>query len=215
VVHADVPDGLRPARVCRALNAALGPVVVVRLAEWAPDGFDARFSAVRRSYRYRVDDSGDPDPLTRGFVLAWRRRLDLARMRQAAACLVGEHDFAAFCRARPGATTIRRLRTLGVRRVGGLVEVRVVADAFCWQMVRSIVGYLLAVGDGRRDPAGAAAVLAGRDRAAAGQVAPPHGLTLESVGYPRALALPTRPACPPGRPDRHVPCSVAVGREDR
>ncbi len=193
VVHADVPAGLDPARVRRALNAALGPAVVVRLADWAPDGFDARFSAVRRQYRYRIDDSGDPDPLTRSYVLAWRRPLDLAPMRQAAACLVGEHDFAAFCRARAGASTIRRLRSVGVRRVRGLVEVRVVADAFCWQMVRGIVGYLLAVGDGRRDPAGTAAVLAGRDRATAGQIAPPHGLVLETVTYPPALALPAKP----------------------
>jgi len=193
VVHADVPARLDPARVRRALNAALGPAVVVRVADWAPDGFDARFSAVRRHYRYRIDDSGDPDPLTRSFVLAWRRPLDLVPMRQAAACLVGEHDFAAFCRARAGASTTRRLRSLRVRRVRGLVEVRVVADAFCWQMVRSIVGYLLAVGDGRRDPAGTAAVLAGRDRAAAGSVAPPHGLVLETVTYPPALALPAKP----------------------
>ncbi len=185
-----MPGRLDPARVRRAVNATLGPAVVVRAADWAPDGFDARFSARRRTYRYRIDDSGDPDPLTRGFVLAWQRPLDLARMRQAAACLVGEHDFAAFCRARAGASTTRHLRSLGVRRVRGLVEVRVVADAFCWQMVRSIVGYLLAVGDGRRDPAGTAAVLAGRDRAAAGQVAPPHGLVLEAVTYPRSLALP-------------------------
>src|SRR6266540_40473 len=177
VVHADVPARLDPARVRRALNAALGPAVVVRVADWAPDGFDARFSAVRRHYRYRIDDSGDPDPLTRSFVLAWRRPLDLVPLRQAAACLVGEHDFAAFCRARAGASTTRRLRSLRVRRVRGLVEVRVVADAFCWQMVRSIVGYLLA----------------GRDRAAAGSVAPPHGLVLETVTYPPALALPAKP----------------------
>src|SRR6266508_5530517 len=121
VVHADVPGRLDPARVRRAVNATLGPAVVVRAADWAPDGFDARFSARRRTYRYRIDDSGDPDPLTRGFVLAWQRPLDLARMRQ---------------------------------------------------------------------PAGTAAVLAGRDRAAAGQVAPPHGLVLEAVTYPRSLALP-------------------------
>jgi tRNA pseudouridine38-40 synthase len=205
VVHADVPAHLNPGRVRRAINATLGPAVVVRAADWAPDGFDARFSALRRTYRYRIDDSGDPDPLTRGFVLAWPRPLDLPRMRQAAACLVGEHDFAAFCRSRAGASTTRRLRSLGVRRVRGLVEVRVVADAFCWQMVRSIVGYLLAVGDGRRDPAGTAAVLAGRDRAAAGQVAPPHGLVLEAVTYPRPLAL----AGPPRG------WSVAVRGEDR
>src|SRR6266542_3888226 len=184
VVHADVPGRLDPARVRRAVNATLGPAVVVRAADWAPDGFDARFSARRRTYVYRIDDSGGPDPLTRGFVLAWPRPLDLERMRSAAAPLVGEHDFAAFCRQRPGSSTRRRLRSIGVRRVRGLVEVRLVADAFCWQMARSIVGYLLGVGDGRRDPDGTAGVLAGRDRSKVGDVAPPHGLVLESVGYP-------------------------------
>lgn len=183
VIHADLPDRLDPERVRRALNAFAGPAVVVREAAWAPDGFDARFSARRRTYVYRIDDSGGPDPLTRGFVLAWPRPLDLERMRAAAAPLLGEHDFAAFCRQRPGTSTRRRLRSIGVRRVRGLVEVRLVADAFCWQMVRSIVGYLLGVGDGRRDPAGAAGVLAGRDRSKVGDVAPPHGLVLESVGY--------------------------------
>ncbi len=185
VIHADVPDRLDPERVRHALNAVAGPAIVVREAAWAPDGFDARFSARRRTYVYRVDDSGDPDPLTRGFVLAWPRPLDLDRMRAAAAPLIGEHDFAAFCRRRPGTSTRRRLRSVGIRRLRGLVEVRMVADAFCWQMVRSIVGYLLAVGDGRRDPAGTADVLASGDRAAAGDVAPPHGLVLESVTYPR------------------------------
>src|SRR6266536_2270928 len=185
VIHADVLDRLDPERVRHALNAVAGPAIVVREAAWAPDGFDARFSARRRTYVYRVDDSGDPDPLTRGFVLAWPRPLDLDRMRAAAAPLIGEHDFAAFCRRRPGTSTRRRLRSVGIRRLRGLVEVRMVADAFCWQMVRSIVGYLLAVGDGRRDPAGTADVLASGDRAAAGDVAPPHGLVLESVTYPR------------------------------
>jgi tRNA pseudouridine38-40 synthase len=184
VVHADLPGRLDPERVRRVLNAVAGPAIVVRQAAWAPEGFDARFSARRRTYVYRVDDSGGPDPLTRGFVLAWPRPLDLERMRSAAVPLVGEHDFAAFCRQRPGSTTRRRLRSVGVRRVRGLVEVRLVADAFCWQMARSIVGYLLGVGDGRRDPAGTAGVLASRDRSKVGDVAPPHGLVLESVGYP-------------------------------
>jgi tRNA pseudouridine38-40 synthase len=190
VVHADLSARLQPARLRAALNGAVGPAIVVREAAWAPEGFDARFSARRRSYVYRVDDSGDPDPLTRGFVLAWPRPLDLERMRAAGRAFVGEHDFAAFCRQarqRPGASTRRRVRSLGVRRVGGLVQVRVVADAFCWQMVRSIVGHLLEVGDGRRDPAQTAAVLAAGDRAAAGRIAPPHGLVLEAVAYPRAL----------------------------
>jgi tRNA pseudouridine38-40 synthase len=184
VVHADVPAGLDLERVRRALNGGLGPAITVREAAWAPPGFDARLSARRRTYVYRVDDSGDPDPLLRGFVLAWPQPLDLPRMREAARPLLGEHDFAAFCRSRPGTTTTRRLRSLGIRRVRGLVEVRLVADAFCWQMVRGIVGHLLLVGDGRREPAATPAVRAAADRSRAGNIAPPHGLVLESVSYP-------------------------------
>jgi tRNA pseudouridine38-40 synthase len=186
VVHADVPARLEPERVRRALNGGLGPSITVREVAWAPDGFDARHWARRRTYVYRIDDSGDPDPLLRGFVLAWPRALDLRRMREAARPLLGEHDFAAFCRSRSGATTTRRLRSLGIRRVRGLVEIRLVADAFCWQMVRGIVGHLLLVGDGRRDPASTAGILAGGDRSRAGNIAPAHGLVLESVTYPRA-----------------------------
>src|SRR5215212_2854129 len=145
VVHADVPARLDPERVRRALNGRLGPAVTVNRADWAPPGFDARLSARRRTYVYRIDDSGDPDPLVRGFVLAWPRPLDLGRMRTAAAPLLGEHDFAAFCRSRARATTTRRLRSIGIRRARGLVEIRLVADAFCWQMVRGIVGHLLLV----------------------------------------------------------------------
>src|SRR5215207_4352647 len=185
VVHADVPARLDPERVRRALNGRLKPEITVREVAWAPPGFDARHSARRRTYVYRIDDSGDPDPLLRGFVLAWPRPLDLARMREAAGPLVGEHDFAAFCRGRAGATTTRRLRSLGIRRRKGLVEVRLVADASCWQMVRGIVGHLLLVGDGRRDPASTVAVLAAADRSRAGNIAPAHGLVLESVAYPR------------------------------
>jgi tRNA pseudouridine38-40 synthase len=195
VVHADVPARLDPDRVRRALNGRLAPAIVVAEAAWAPPGFDARLSARRRTYVYRVDDSGTPDPLLRGFVLAWPRPLSVPRMREAARPLVGEHDFAAFCRRRGGATSTRRVRSVTVRRIrgtltprgaSGLVQVRLVADAFCWQMVRSIVGHLLQVGDGRRDPASTAKVLAGRDRLAVGTVAPAHGLVLEAVTYPRA-----------------------------
>jgi tRNA pseudouridine38-40 synthase len=185
VVHADVPSRLDPDRVRRALNGRLGPAITVREADWAPPGFDARLSARRRTYVYRVDDSGDPDPLVRGFVLAWSRPLDLLRMREGARPLVGEHDFAAFCRSRSGATTTRRLRSIGIRRLRGLVEVRLVADAFCWQMVRGIVGHLLLVGDGRRDPASTVTVLRDGDRSRAGNIAPPHGLVLEAVSYVR------------------------------
>jgi tRNA pseudouridine38-40 synthase len=192
VVHADVPVRLDPERVRRALNSSLGPAIAVREAAWVPAGFDARLSARRRAYAYRIDDSGSPDPLLRGSVLAWSRPLDLSRMREAARPLIGEHDFAAFCRSRPGSTTTRRLRSVTLRRLRrttpgaapGLVEIRLVADAFCWQMVRGIVGHLLLVGDGRRDPASTTAILAGADRSRAGNIAPAHGLVLESVAYP-------------------------------
>ena len=187
VVHADVPARLDPERVRRALNGRLGPAVTVHRADWAPPGFDARLSARRRTYVYRIDDSGDPDPLLRTFVLAWPRPLDLDGMRKAAAPLLGEHDFAAFCRSRAGATTTRRLRSVGIRRVRGLIEVRLVADAFCWQMVRGIVGHLLLVGEGRRDPASTVDILAAADRSRAGNIAPAHGLVLEAVAYPRRV----------------------------
>jgi tRNA pseudouridine38-40 synthase len=187
VVHADVPARLDPERVRRALNGRLGPAVTVHRADWAPPGFDARLSARRRTYVYRIDDSGHPDPLLRAFVLAWPRPLDLDRMRKAAAPLLGEHDFAAFCRSRAGATTTRRLRSIGIRRVRGLIEIRLVADAFCWQMVRGIVGHLLLVGEGRRDPASTVDILAAADRSRAGNIAPAHGLVLEAVAYPARL----------------------------
>jgi len=184
VVHADVPPRLDPPRVHATLNALLGPAIAVRAAGWAPPGFDARRSALRRRYRYRIDDRPVPDPLQRGHVLHWRRPLALERMRAAAVALVGERDFASFCKAAEGGTTVRRLRAVTIWRRDGLVHVELVADAFCHQMVRSIVGFLLQVGDGRRDPAVAPAVLAARDRGRAGLLAPPHGLVLESVTYP-------------------------------
>jgi tRNA pseudouridine38-40 synthase len=184
VVHADVPDSLDPERMRATLNAVLGPAIVVRDASWAAPGFDARFSARRRTYVYRIDDSPCPDPLRRHSVLHHRHQLDVDRMRAAAEQLVGEHDFASFCRSRGGATTTRRLREVSIERdADGIIAVTVVADAFCHQMVRSIVGHLLAVGDGHRDPAATAAILAARDRGRAGNVAPPHGLVLESVSY--------------------------------
>jgi tRNA pseudouridine38-40 synthase len=230
VLHADVPARLDPERVRDTLNAVLGPAIVIRGACWAAPGFDARFSARRRTYVYRIDDSAFPDPLQRHTVAHHRRPLDLERMRAAAAHLVGQHDFASFCRARAGATTVRTLRRLTVERVAeppalgmedprrlssaqadhwraepapmragggavagcpqagmadgrGIVAVTVVADAFCHQMVRSIVGHLLEVGDGRRDPDATPEVLAARNRNRAGPMAPPNGLVLESVTY--------------------------------
>ena len=170
----------------RRLNGVLAPDVRIRRVGVAPDGFDARFSAVWRRYAYRVADMTEAvDPLARGHVLAWPRQLDTDAMNAASSRLMGEQDFAAFCRKRAGATTIRTLLDLHWdRESSGVAVATVRADAFCHNMVRSLVGCLLAVGEGRRDPEWAAQVLSARRRNPAVTVVHAHGLTLEEVGYP-------------------------------
>ncbi|HET7172997.1 MAG TPA: tRNA pseudouridine(38-40) synthase TruA [Nocardioidaceae bacterium] len=189
VCHLDLPD--EPAQPGRLdglhhrLLRLLPADVVVRRVSVAPVGFDARFSAMWRRYSYRLcDDAAGADPLRRHLVLTWPRRLDVARMNHAAEALLGEHDFAAFCRRREGASTVRSLVELAWTREGSQITGRVVADAFCHTMVRSLVGCLTAVGEGRRDVGWPAAVLAAGVRDPAVLVVKPHGLTLEEVGYP-------------------------------
>jgi tRNA pseudouridine38-40 synthase len=199
VVHLDVPPQAWSATADRAmarLAAVLPADIRVRAAAPAPDGFDARFSALWRRYSYRVcDDEAAADPLRRHDTLWYFRRLDLAAMNEAARCLLGEHDFAAFCRRREGATTIRALRTLDWRRDDdGIAVATVVADAFCHNMVRSLAGALVAVGEGRQPPGWPAAVLAAAVRDPAVRVLPPHGLCLEEVGYPPPGELAARAA---------------------
>lgn len=197
VCHADVPTAAwlaAPGRsdrqpgeaLVRRLSGVLPSNVRVFAAEPAPPGFDARFSASWRRYAYRVSDSpAGVDPLRRSFILWHRRPLDLAAMNAAAAGLLGERDFAAFCRSREGATTVRTLTTLHWDRAeGGLAVATVQAEAFCHNQVRAMVGALLAVGDGRRPIDWPARVLAAGVRDSAVTVVPPHGLTLEEVGYP-------------------------------
>jgi tRNA pseudouridine38-40 synthase len=197
VAHLDVDDAVVDAArgraahsagdvLLRRLNGVLDPDVRVRRVGAAPPGFDARFSAVWRRYAYRIADRAEAvDPLRRSHVLVASQPLDEAAMAGASAALLGEHDFAAFCRKRPGATTIRTLLELGwERQPDGLLVGTVRADAFCHNMVRALVGCLVAVGEGRRDAAWAAGVLAGRQRDPAVTVVQPHGLTLEEVGYP-------------------------------
>jgi len=189
VAHADVPAETWAAHadaVLRRLSRALPPDLRVRSIEPAPEGFDARFSALWRRYAYRISDNpATADPLRRYDTLWNQRPLNLAAMNEAAALLLGEHDFAAFCRKREGATTVRALRELSWERgADGVAVGCVIADAFCHNMVRALVGCLVAVGEGRRDAAWAARVLAGRQRDPAVTVVQPHGLTLEEVGYP-------------------------------
>jgi tRNA pseudouridine38-40 synthase len=189
VCHVDVPperwDVLAPALV-RKLAGLLPPDVRVLAATPVPPEFDARFSALSRRYEYRVTDSvfGAP-PLRRRDTLAWPRPLDLDRLNAAALGLVGEHDFAAFCRRKEHASTIRAVARMDWRRDPDATLVATVeADAFCWSMVRSLVGAQLPVGDGRRPPEWPSTLLSRSLRADEVAVAPAHGLTLVAVTYP-------------------------------
>jgi tRNA pseudouridine38-40 synthase len=172
-----------PEALLRRLNGVLPPDVRVHRVTEAAAGFDARFSALWRRYAYRIADAPElVDPLVRNAVLSWPRRLDLDAMNEAAALLLGEHDFAAFCRKRPGATTIRTLLDLvWARDESGLAVATVRADAFCHSMVRALTGCLVAVGDGRREPAWAGEVLRAGLRDPGVTVMHAHGLTLEEV----------------------------------
>jgi tRNA pseudouridine38-40 synthase len=187
VAHVDLPAELaQDPLLLRRLNGVLTHDVRVRRVTPAPEGFDARFSGLSRTYRYRVVDGPEAvDPLRRHDTLAWPRELDLAALQESSRQLLGLHDFAAFCRRRDGATTVRTLLRLDWERDSdGVLVATVQADAFCHSMVRSLVGALLAVGEGRRPADWPASLLALGARASDVAVAPAYGLTLEQVEYP-------------------------------
>ncbi len=215
VAHVDVPEeALSHAypRQRRPGDAEFAPLVR-RLAKFLPEdvrvrgvaraatGFDARFSALRRHYAYRLALSPwGAEPQQRRFVTPWLRPLDVDAMRSASAILLGLHDFAAFCRPRPGATTIRDLQRLDWDSDGDLLTAYVSADAFCWSMVRSLVGALIAVGEGRREPDWCATLLTAEARSSDFAAAPARGLTLIGVDYP---------------PDDELAARIAVTRDLR
>jgi tRNA pseudouridine38-40 synthase len=205
VAHADVDEALYavlPGRSARSAEEAartrlagiLPPDVVVRGVSRAPEGFDARFSALRRRYRYRIcDDLAALDPLRRRDTVVVKDRLDVEGMGVAAARLVGLHDFAAFCRKREGATTVRTLLEYSwAREHDGTVAATVVADAFCHSMVRALVGSVVPVGLGRSDGDLPHRVLTSRARDPRVRVMPAHGLSLEEVAYPPDAELADR-----------------------
>ena len=210
VAHADVDPqawGLvsgrsdrSPEESMRARLAGVLPAdVTVGRVSLAPSAFDARFSATSRRYLYRLaDDLSVHDPLRRRDTVSMRGHLDPHAMSEAAYLLVGLHDFAAFCRRREGATTVRTLLALSwERQRDGVLAGTVVADAFCHSMVRALVGALVPVGEGRRDVDWPATVLSTGVRDPGVRVMPPHGLSLEEVSYPpddrlAARALETR-----------------------
>jgi len=186
VAHADLPGTLLEDRLLRRLNGVLPHDVRVLRVAPAPPGFDARFSALSRTYTYRVADAPElADPLRRHDTLQWPRPLELGSLQAASEGLVGLHDFAAFCRRREGATSVRTLQRLDwVRDATGVLVATVQADAFCHSMVRSLVGALLAVGEGTRPVDWPASLLSRDGRASEVTVAPPYGLCLEHVAYP-------------------------------
>jgi tRNA pseudouridine38-40 synthase len=191
VVSGDLPAGTDLDDLARRLNKLCAPAIAVRSAEWATDDFDARFSARWREYRYDVWNAATPNPLLAD--RAWFVPQPLARWAMEAACdpLIGEHDFTSFCRrpkieeSEPEPSMVRRV--LAARWVevdeDGLLRFEIRANAFCHQMVRSIVGTLVDVGLHKASPGDMRGILLARDREAAGQVAPPHGLVLYEVGY--------------------------------
>ncbi len=194
VAHCDVPaaalatrsiDG-DPGRLVRRLAKMLPDDVRVKSVDAVPHDFDARFSALARRYEYRLSDAPwGAEPLSVRRTADWRRPLDPEAMNQASAALLGLNDFAAFCRFREGSTTIRDLQEFSWRRDDdGVLIGRVKADAFCWSMVRSLVGAVASVGDGRRSVDWCVALLNERTRSAQVPVAQARGLTLAEVYYP-------------------------------
>lgn len=205
VAHLDVPErswtaisgrsGLPPGEAAvRRLHGVLPADLTVFLVTPAPPGFDARFAAISRRYSYRLCDQPiSLDPLRRWDTAVHPRRLDIEAMNRAAMTLVGLHDFGAFCRRREGASTVRTLLELHWSRDrDGVLLGRIVADAFCHSMVRSLVGVLVPVGEGRRDEAWPGTVLAAAKRDGSVRVMPAHGLCLEEVSYPAAGQLEAR-----------------------
>jgi tRNA pseudouridine38-40 synthase len=185
VVSLECDPGVDPWKLQKAVNGMLAPEVVLRSCEVAPAAFDARRAAQWRSYRYTVVNRPVPDPFLARYAWWVPGRLEVSAMQLGADPFVGEHDFAAFCRAGPeGSTTVRRVtESRWVEAGDGVLRYDIRANAFCWQMVRSIVGTLVDIGTGARRAGEVMGMLRAKDRAAAGKVAPPQGLCLWEVGY--------------------------------
>ena len=196
VAHVDLPAELELEPLVHRLARFLPTDVRVRAVSAVPMEFDARFSALCRHYRYRIAVTPyGAEPLRSRDTVSWPHGADLAAMNQASALLLGEHDFAAFCRRREGATTVRALQRLVWRPAeDGVLVAEVSADAFCHSMVRSLVGALLAVGRGQRAPEWPTSLLTRAARASEVTVAPAHGLTLVGVDYPPPGELAARAA---------------------
>jgi tRNA pseudouridine38-40 synthase len=191
VIHVDVPDAIFDGELNYIdfrykLNRILDEDVRIMSITDAPSGFHARFSALRRHYVYKLIDNNDViPPLTRNDVASWYRPLDVDRMNEASKLVLGHHDFAAFCKFREGSTTIRSLEKYEWKRTDdGVLVAYIVADAFCYSMVRNLVGAVVCVADGRKEPSWIAELLANKERVSDSLVFPARGLTLYQVDYP-------------------------------
>jgi tRNA pseudouridine38-40 synthase len=196
VIHVDLPESIQLEELGYKLNRILDTDVRVMDVSVAPPAFHARFSALRRHYTYKILDANQViSPLHRFDVASWYRPLDIEAMNTASALLLGDHDFAAYCKFREGATTIRQLQKFEwLRDSEGYLVGDVVADAFCYSMVRNLVGAVVCVADGRFDPEWIAQTLANKVRISDSLVFPACGLTLRQVDYPSDAELLDRAA---------------------
>ena len=191
VIHVDIPESVGLEDLAYKLNRILDEDIRINKIEIAPPAFHARFSALRRYYQYRIlDENKVIQPLARLNTAGWYRPLDVNLMNEASQLLLGTNDFAAFCKFREGATTIRTLEKYEwVRDSEGYLIADVVADAFCYSMVRNLVGAVVCVADGRFEPSWIRTLLENRERVSDSLVFPARGLTLYKVDYPDAAEL--------------------------
>ena len=189
----DAPDDADEIKTRDALNAMLSPSIAVSTVRTVADDFHARFSALSRMYVYALLLSETPDPFMAKTTLYHPEPLDVASMNEAAGALVGPHDFTSFGRVPEGGSPERLLYELRCWVTGDVLRIRARANAFIQQMVRSLVGTLVAVGEGRRRPDEMHSILEARDRSAAGPVVPPHGLCLVAVEYDEGWSRPFDP----------------------
>ena len=196
VIHVDLPETLELTDLAYKLNRILDEDIRINQITIAPPAFHARFSALRRYYEYRISDENKViPPLARFNTESWYRPLDVDVMNQASALLLGTHDYAAFCKFREGATTIRTLETYSWRRDNqGFLIGDVVADAFCYSMVRNLVGAIVCVADGRKDVSWISTLLENKERVSDSLVFPARGLSLYKVDYPDDAELLERAA---------------------
>jgi len=196
VIHVDLPESLEITNLAFKLNQVLDEDIRINQIQIAPTAFHARFSALRRYYEYRIlDENRVIPPLARFNTAPWYRPLDVDQMNDASALLLGTHDFAAFCKFREGATTIRTLETYQWRRDrDGYLIGDVVADAFCYSMVRNLVGAIVCVADGRKESDWISTLLENKERVSDSLVFPARGLSLYKVDYPDGAELLERAA---------------------